>query len=167
MTEDAIQALTRGDATGASDLLRQALGLWRGTALADLAYEAFAQVAIDRFEELRLGALEQRIEAELILGRHTELLGELEGLVAEHPLREPLCRQLMLALYRSNRQAEALDVYRRTRAVLVEEFGIEPTPALHALERAILTQDRVARPGASYSSPCRGTWSRRARSPFD
>lgn len=140
-TEDAIQALTRGDAAGAADLLRRALGLWRGAALADLAYEAFAQVAINRLEEIRLAALEQRIEAELMLGRHTELVGELEELVAQHPLREHLCRQLMLALYRSGRQAEALDVYRRTRAVLVEEFGIEPTPPLHALERAILAQD--------------------------
>jgi len=139
--EDAIQALTRGDATVAADLLRQALGLWRGTALADLAYEGFAQVSIERLEEIRLAAVEQRIEAELMLGRHTELVGELEGLVAELPLRERLCRQLMLALYRSGRQAEALDVYRRTRAALVEEFGIEPTPALHELERAILTQD--------------------------
>jgi len=141
-TEDAIQALTRGDATGAADLLRWALGLWRGTPLADLAYEAFAQLAIQRLEEIRLAALEQRIEAELMLGRHTELVGELEALAAEHPLREHLCRQLMLALYRSGRQAEALDVYRRTRAVLVEQFGIEPTAALHTLERAILTQDR-------------------------
>ncbi len=140
-TEDAIQALTRGDAAGAADLLRRALGLWRGAALADFAYEAFAQVAINRLEEIRLAALEQRIEAELMLGRHTELVGELEELVAEHPLREHLCRQLMLALYRSGRQAEALDVYRRTRAVLVEEFGIEPTPPLHALEGAILAQD--------------------------
>jgi DNA-binding SARP family transcriptional activator len=140
-TEDAIGALTRGDATGAVDLLRRALGLWRGAALADLAYEAFAQVAINRLEEIRLAALEQRIEADLMLGRHAELVGELEELVDEHPLREHLCRQLMLALYRSGRQAEALDVYRRTRAVLVDQFGIEPTPPLHALERAILAQD--------------------------
>jgi DNA-binding SARP family transcriptional activator len=139
--EDANQALNRGDAGAAADLLRRALGLWRGTALADLEYEAFAQLAIDRLEEVRLAALEQRIEAELVLGRHAELIPELEELVAEHPLRELLCRQLMLALYRSGRQAEALDVYRSTRAALVEEFGIEPTPALHVLEHAILTQD--------------------------
>ena len=140
-TEDAIQALTQGDATGAADLLRRALGLWRGAALADFAYETFAQGAINRIEEIRLAALEQRIEAELMLGRHTELAGELEELLTQHPLREHLCRQLMLALYRSGRQAEALDVYRRTRAVLVEELGIEPTPSLHALERAILAHD--------------------------
>jgi DNA-binding SARP family transcriptional activator len=140
-TEDAIEALSRGDASVAADLLRRALGLWRGAALADLAYESFAQVSIERLEEIRLAALEQRIEAELVLGRHAELVGELEELVAEHPLRERLCRQLMLALYRSGRQAEALDVYRSTRAELVDEFGIEPTPTLHGLERAILTQD--------------------------
>jgi DNA-binding SARP family transcriptional activator len=140
-TEDAMQALTRGEAMVAADLLRRALGLWRGAALADLAYEAFAQLSIERLEEIRLAALEQRIEAELILGRHAELVGELEELIAEHRLRERLCRQLMLALYRSGRQAEALEVYRRMRAALVEEFGIEPTPALHELERAILTQD--------------------------
>jgi DNA-binding SARP family transcriptional activator len=141
--EDANQALTRGDAAGAVDLLRRALGLWRGTALADLEYEAFAKAAVDRLEEVRLAALEQRIEAELMLGRHAELIAELEELVAEQPLRERLCRQLMLALYRSGRQAEALDVYRRTRAALVTEFGIEPSPALHVLEHSILTQDPV------------------------
>jgi len=140
-TEEASHALARGEAQVASDLLRGALGLWRGSALADFAYEPFAQIAIKRLEELRLAALEQRIEAELALGCHAELVGELEALVAEHPLRELLSRQLMLALYRSGRQAEALDVYRRTRGALVEEFGIEPTPALHELERAILTQD--------------------------
>jgi DNA-binding SARP family transcriptional activator len=139
--EDATQALARGHAGVAADLLRGALGLWRGSALADLAYETFAQVSIARLEEIRLAALEQRIEAELMLGRDAELIAELEELVAEHPLREHLCRQLMLALYRSGRQAEALDVYRSTRAALVEEFGIEPTPALHLLEHAILTQD--------------------------
>src|SRR5205823_11494282 len=85
--------------------------------------------------------LAQRFEAELALGRHAELVGELEQLIFEHPLHERFREQLMLALYRSGRQAEALDVYRRTRESLVEEFGIEPTPALHELERAILTQD--------------------------
>lgn len=140
-TEDAIQALTRGDASAAADLLRRALGLWRGPALADLGYEAFARASIERLEEIRLAALEQRFEAELMLGRHAALIGDLDELIAEQPLRERFCRQLMLALYRSGRQAEALDVYRRTRASLVEEFGIEPTPALHELERAILTQD--------------------------
>lgn len=135
------QALARGDAREAADLLRAALGLWRGAPLADLAFESFAQVAIGRLEEIRLAALEQRIEAELALGRHGELIGELTALVAEYPLREGLSAQLMLALYRSGRQAESLGTYRRTREALVEQFGIEPSPALRGLERAILTQD--------------------------
>jgi DNA-binding SARP family transcriptional activator len=138
---NAARALERGDAREASDLLRDALALWRGAPLADLAYETFAQVAIGRLEEIRLAALEQRIEAELALGRHSELIGELAALVAEHPLRESVSGQLMLALYRAGRQAESLDVYRATRDALVQQFGIEPTPALRALERAILTQD--------------------------
>ena len=108
---------------------------------ADLAYEPFAQISIERLQEIRLAAVEQRIEADLALGGHAQLIAELEELVAEHPLRERLRGQLMVGLYRSGRQAEALDVYRRTREALVDEFGIEPTPTLHALERAILTQD--------------------------
>jgi len=140
-TEEAGRALERGEAELAADLLRDARGLWRGAPLADLAYESFAQTAIERLEEIRLAALEQRIEAELALGRHGKLVGELEQLVFEHPLRERFRGQLMLALYRSGRQAEALEVYRKTRAALVDEFGIEPTPALHELERAILGQD--------------------------
>jgi DNA-binding SARP family transcriptional activator len=125
----------------AARLLRDALGLWRGPALADLAHEPFAQAEIIRLEELRLAALERRIEADLVLGRSTELIGELEALVHEHPLREALRGQLMLALYHSGRQAEALDVYRETRRLLVSELGIEPGPALHGLEQAILRQD--------------------------
>jgi DNA-binding SARP family transcriptional activator len=138
---EAARSLERGDAREASDLLRDALALWRGAPLADLAYETFAQVAIGRLEEIRLAALEQRIEAELALGRHAELIGELAALVDEHPLRESLSAQLMLALYRSGRQAESLDIYRKTREALVGRFGIEPTPELRGLERAILTQD--------------------------
>jgi DNA-binding SARP family transcriptional activator len=141
LAEDAGRALAGGDAQAAADLLRNALALWRGAPLADLAYEPFAQSAIDRLEEIRLAALEQRIEADLALGRHTALIGELEQLVFDQPLRERSRAQLMLALYRSGRQAEALDVYRKTRAALVDEFGIEPSPALHELERAILSQD--------------------------
>ena len=102
------------------ETLRRALALWRGPALADLAYEAFAQAEIARLEELRLAALEQRIDADLAAGRHAELVGELEALVAEHPLRERLRGQLMLALYRSGRQAEALDAYRQARRELAE-----------------------------------------------
>ena len=100
---------------------------WRGVALADFAYEPFAQPAIGRLEELRLLAIEKRIEADLALGRHAELVGELEELVAEHPLRERLRGQLMLALYRSGRQAEALAAYRAARRLLVDELGIEPS----------------------------------------
>ena len=138
---EATVALERDDAKAAADLLRSALKLWRGPPLADLAYEPFAATSIDRLEEIRLAALETRIDADLRLGRHAELIGELEELVAAEPFRERFRAQLMLALYRSGRQADALNVYRRTRALLVEEFGIEPTAALHELERAILTKD--------------------------
>ena len=139
--EEATRALATGDARTATRLLADALDVWRGPPLADLAHEPFAQIPIERLEEIRLAALEQRIDAELALGGHTRVVGELEELVAEHPLREHFYGQLMLALYRSGRQAEALSVYRSARENLVEEFGIEPTSALRELERAILTQD--------------------------
>ena len=142
LAEEAGGALARGEAEVAARLLRDALGLWRGAPLADFAYESFAQTAIARLEEIRLAALALRIDADLALGRSAELVGELEQLIVEHPLHERFRAQLMIALYRSGRQAEALEVYRATRAALVEEFGIEPTPALLELERAILTQDR-------------------------
>ena len=135
------RALADGDTETAAGGLREALSLWRGPPLADFAYEPFAQAAIGRLEELRLNTLELRVEADLALGRHSELVGELQSLVAEHPLRECLRRQLMLALYRSGRQSEALDVYRVARRALVEELGIEPGSALQELERAILRQD--------------------------
>src|SRR5512132_3435814 len=134
-------ALTIGDAAGAAETLRAALALWRGPALADLAWEPFAQAEVARLEELRLAALEDRIDAELALGRHGQLVGELERLVAEQPLRERLRGQLMLALYRSGRQAEALGVYQRARRTLVDELGIEPSESLRQLERAILAHD--------------------------
>jgi DNA-binding SARP family transcriptional activator len=139
LAERAAQA---GDAREAAHLLREGLGLWHGGALADLADEPFARAAIERLEEIRLAAIERRIDAELALGRHAELVGELQELVAAHPFGERFSEQLMFALYRSGRQAEALSVYRATREALVEEFGIEPTPSLRRLERAILTQDR-------------------------
>jgi eukaryotic-like serine/threonine-protein kinase len=129
------------DPATAARLLRDALALWRGPPLADLAYESFAQREIARLEEARLAALEHRIEADLALGRHDEVVGELEGLTAEHPLRERLRGQQMLALYRSGRQAEALESYRIARAVLVEELGIEPGRRLRELHQAILEQD--------------------------
>jgi DNA-binding SARP family transcriptional activator len=133
--------LERGLPGEASERLRTALSLWRGRALTDFAYESFAQAAIARFEEIRLTALELRIESDLARGRHHDLVGELSALVVEHPLRERLRRQLMLALYRSGRQVEALEGYKDLRRALVDELGIEPSGALQELERAILRQD--------------------------
>jgi DNA-binding SARP family transcriptional activator len=135
-----------GEATGvepsrAAEKLREALAMWRGPALADLAYEPFARIEIARLEELRLVVLERRIDADLADGRHAELVGELEALVAEHPLRERLRCQLMLALYRSARQAEALEAYRQARSVLSDELGLEPGGELRKLESAILRHD--------------------------
>jgi predicted ATPase/DNA-binding SARP family transcriptional activator len=135
------EALTTDDPRRAAERLREALALWRGPPLADFAYEAFAQSEIGRLEELRLALLEDRIEADLGCGRHAELVGELEALVAEHPLRERLRRQLVLALYRGGRQADALEAYRNARVVLDEELGLEPTPELRELEQAILIHD--------------------------
>jgi DNA-binding SARP family transcriptional activator/streptogramin lyase len=134
-------ALAAGNARLAADRLGEALALWRGQPLADFAYEQFAQDEIGRLEEARLDALEDRIDAELMLGKHAKLVGELERLVAENPLRERLLGQLMLALYRSGRQAEALEAYRRGRRALDEELGLEPGPALRELEQAILDHD--------------------------
>ena len=133
--------LAAGRAESAAATLRDALALWRGAALADFAYEPFAQAAVVRLEELRLAAVEERIDADLALGRHAALVGELEALAVEHPLRERVHAQLMLALYRSGRQAEALSAYHDARRTLVDELGIEPGPELQELERAILRQD--------------------------
>jgi DNA-binding SARP family transcriptional activator len=150
--EQGRRARAGGDAERAADLLREALALWRGPALADFAYEPFAQAAAERLEELRFAALEERVEADLALGRHAELVPELEALVREHPLREQPRAQLMLALYRAGRQAEALAVYQDTRRALLDELGIDPGPALQRLERGILNQDEAldwARPAAA------------------
>jgi len=125
----------------AAETLRAALALWRGPPLSDFASEPFAQREIARLEELRLAALEERIEADLALGRHGELVPELEALVREQPLRERLRAQLMLALYRSGRQAEALDAYQQARRLLAEELGLEPGRTLQELESAILRQE--------------------------
>jgi DNA-binding SARP family transcriptional activator/ABC-type branched-subunit amino acid transport system substrate-binding protein/DNA-binding beta-propeller fold protein YncE len=129
------------DPQKAAELLREALGLWRGPPLSEFAYEPFAQEEIARLEELRLEAIEERIEADLAVGRHAELVAELRQLVHEHPFRERLRAQLILALYRCGRQADALASYRDVRRVLVEELGLEPSPELRELERAILAQD--------------------------
>ena len=135
--------LAGGDAGRAAQLLRESIGLWRGQALADFAYEPFAQERIARLEELRLQAIETRIDADLALGRHAELVGELEGLVSAHRFRERLTGQLMLALYRSERQADALAAFRTTRERLVGELGIEPGPQLRRLETAVIRQDET------------------------
>lgn len=133
-------AKTAGPAEAAAQLQR-ALDMWRGPALADFAGESFAVGEAARLNELRLHAVEERIDAELKLGRHARLVGELQGLVEQHPLRERLCGQLMLALYRSGRQAEASDVYQRTRERLVDELGMEPGPELQDLLKRILQQE--------------------------
>jgi DNA-binding SARP family transcriptional activator len=152
--EQLVEEARQAPGDHASRLLHDALGLWRGPALADLAGEPFMQAEILRLEELRLAALEWRIETDLALGRHRELVGELEVLVHEHPLRERPRAQLMLALYRSGRQAEALDLYREGRRLLVDELGIEPGLELQELEKAILTHDlELSSPGPPASTP--------------
>jgi len=138
---DGRELLASGDADRAAGALRAALGLWRGPPLSDVAFEPFAQAEIARLDELRLAALEERIEADLARGRHAELVPELEGLVREHPLRERLRAQLMLALFRSGRQSEALDAYQQARRLLSTELGLEPGRRLRELEAAILRQD--------------------------
>jgi DNA-binding SARP family transcriptional activator len=135
------EALERGDSTNARMWLLAALGLWRGPALADFSYESFAQSEIARLEEVRMTALEYRIEADLRLGHHASLVPELEALVHEHPLRERLYEHLMLALYRSGRQVDALERYQRARRKLIDEFGVEPGPRLQEIQRAVLTHD--------------------------
>lgn len=135
------EALERGDAQRARMWLEAALSLWRGPALADFSYESFAQSEISRLEEVRLAALESRIDADLRLGRHAALVPELEALAHEHPLREQLYEQLMVALYRSGRQVDALERYQRARRKLIDEFGIEPGPRLQEIQSAVLTHD--------------------------
>jgi DNA-binding SARP family transcriptional activator len=136
-----------------ASLLLEAESLWRGPPLADFTYDAFAQTTIAQLEELRLSVTEERIDAEIELGRHAELLGELEARVAEHPLRERMRGQLMLALYRTGRQADALHAYQEARRSLLEELGIDPGPALQRLHGAILRQERSLNPVAAQSSP--------------
>ena len=141
LAEEGRRALESGAPERAAERLREALALWRGSPLADLAFEPFARIDVERLEELRLAALEDRIDADLALGRHTALVPETERLVAQYPLRERLRGQLMLALYRAGRQADALTAYRETRDYLVGELGIEPRKELRALEQAMLRQD--------------------------
>lgn len=136
-----------------SRLLREALSLWRGPALEDFSHEPFAQVEIARLEELRTAAREELIDLELALGHHSRLVCELEVLVASHPLRERSRAQLMVALYRSGRQAEALEVYRDGRRAMHEQLGLEPGPELRALEQAILAHDPLLWPAHARERP--------------
>jgi YVTN family beta-propeller protein len=157
-------ALRDGDARFASVRLGEALGLWRGPPLEEFLYESFAQPEAARLEQARLSALEDRIDAELELGEHTRLVSELEALVLEHPLRERLVAQLMLALYRSGRQADALEAYRHARRRLDDDLGLDPGHELKELEHAILAQDPALQaPARSRSGkpPASGTRRRR------
>jgi YVTN family beta-propeller protein len=162
LATDGREALERGDARQARDLLQEGLDTWRGPPLADFAYEQFAQPEIARLGELRLLTLEERIEADLALGRDSALVPELETLVREHPARERLRAQLVLALYRSGRQADALASYQDARRAFAERLGLEPSRELQALEQAILRQDPALdaparrRPSAPVSSRRRG-----------
>jgi DNA-binding SARP family transcriptional activator len=146
-----------------STKLNGALSLWRGPALADLAHEPGLQTEIARLDELRLTTLERRIDADLEAGRNAELVGEIEALIAANPLREHLRWQLILALYRAGRQAEALEVYRETRRVLTEELGLEPSPELRELEKAILRQDPAIAAAATVPSAASIDRPRRSR----
>jgi YVTN family beta-propeller protein len=148
MVADGRVALADDDALRARELLCSALELWRGDALADLAYEPFAQGEIGRLEEARLRALEDRIDTDLMLGHHRDVVGELEALVGQHPHRERLLGQLMLALYRCGRHADALDAYQRGRSALNDELGLEPGAELRELEQRILTHDSALEPPA-------------------
>ena len=141
LVSDGTELLERGRAEDAAVLLQESLALWRGPALADVADEGVLRQAASRLDELRLVALEQRIQADLACGRHTELVGELEALATEYPLRERPRALQMLALYRCGRQAEALAAYRVARATLVDQLGIEPGAQLQELEHAILEHD--------------------------
>jgi DNA-binding SARP family transcriptional activator/class 3 adenylate cyclase len=142
---DARQALSQNDPRKARELLGLALSLWRGPALAEFS-EPFARHESARLEELHLTALEWRIEADLALGHHRDVVGELEALIAQHPLREHLRSQHMLALYRSGRHAEALSGYQAFRRTLADELGIEPSASLRELERLMLQQDPTLEP---------------------
>jgi len=146
-------ALSAGDAATAAEQLRGALAVWRGPPLADFAYEPFAQAEIARLEEARLATLEDRIDADLALGHHDWLVSELEALVRQHPLRERLRAQLMLALYRAGRQADALESYQSGRRALVRELAIEPGRALRELYQGILEQDPMLEPSGPRHGP--------------
>ncbi len=152
------RAAVAKDPALAAELFNEALRLWRGPALADFAYESFASADLARLEEMRLSAVEDRLECELALGRHAEVAAQLEGLVAEHPLRERLAGQLMLALYRCGRQAEASRVFQTTRQTLVDRLGMEPGPPLRQLLQRVLEQNpdlELSHEGAAPTGPAR------------
>jgi len=157
---DGREALAAGAAQAAAAAFREALDLWRGPPLAELASAPFAPAEIARLEEQHLAAIELRVEAELAAGRHAELVAELQQLTTQHAWRERLHAQLMLALYRGGRQADALEAYRHAREILVEQLGIEPGAELHDLHKAILAHDPAldappARGGGSSGVPDR------------
>jgi DNA-binding SARP family transcriptional activator len=141
LLEGAKRGAAEGEVAPAADLYRHALSLWRGPALEDAALEGHAAREAARLDDLRLAVVAERIELELQLGRHAELVGELELLAERHPYQERFRAQLMLALYRAGRQAEALEAYQATRRTLLDELGLEPSHELQRLERAILEQD--------------------------
>jgi DNA-binding SARP family transcriptional activator len=142
------RAREMGDYDTASRSFTDALTIWRGRALVDVQTGALLEVEAHRLEEARLNVLDRRIDADLRLGRHHELLGELAGLVGRYRTHEGMHAHLMLALYRSGRRGEAIDVYRRLRTCLVNELGLEPSPSLRRMQHAILMSDpRLAEPG--------------------
>jgi DNA-binding SARP family transcriptional activator len=147
------EQLSAGNAKAAAKGLREALELWRGPALREFRAEPFAEIAAARLEDARLAAVEDRLQAELDSGEAARVVPELEELVAAEPLRERPRELLMLALYRAGRQADALDLYRRTRDLFVEELGIEPGPALRELEQAVLRQDTALRAPPRHPRP--------------
>lgn len=168
LVEEGRRALAAGEPGRAARVLRAGLALWRGPPLTDFAYEAFAQAAIAQLEELQLGAVEDRVEADLQLGRHDQLVGELAALVERNPLRERLRAQLMLALYRCGRQAEALESYQQFRRSISEQLGLDPGPRLQQLEAAILARDPELEPPVTAPPAADGVvgvpaWQRPAR----
>jgi len=158
LVEQAEVEFAHGRPGRAGELLRDGLALWRGDALADLSREGFAPVELARLDELRGAALERRIDADLASGRDADLVGELRTLVRSYPFRERFSAQLMLALYRSDRQAEALEVYRSARTELVDRLGVEPGQALNQLQQSILRRDPdldASAPGRRLDRPSR------------
>ena len=166
LAAEARERLTAHEPAEAKRLLDEALGLWRGPALREFRTEPFADGAASRLDELWLAAQEDALEADVEVGRHADALPELEALVAQHPLRERPRELLMVALYRSGRQADALDLYRRTRELYVEELGIEPGPALQELERAVLRQDPSLRAPLRPPPPAATRVAERSRRPL-